>query len=90
MNWEICFSKDSRRFLGDNHLDESSVLNRIVLVLRKFQGEGVSIDVKKLRGAWKEFYRIRDGKLRIIASFQFELHQVYIERIDRRGGVYKP
>ena len=57
--------------------------------MRKFKGEDININIKKLRGEWEGFYRIRFGKLRIIAEFQFEGCRAYIERIDWRGSVYK-
>ena len=34
------------------------------------------------------FYRIRRGKIRIIAEFRFEDSVVFIEVIDWRGNIY--
>jgi len=89
MNWRVDFSKNSLKFLTANNLTEDFVLVKIKLVLRKFKGESVNIDIKKLGGKWDGFYRIRSGKLRIILEFQFEICRVYIEEIDWRGGAYK-
>lgn len=89
MNWCICFSKDSLKFLVKNNLNESIIIEKIKLVLCKFKGEDINIDIKRLRGEWRGFYRIRDGKLRIIVEFHFEDYRVHIERIDWRGNIYK-
>jgi len=89
MNWRIDFSKDSLKFLAKNNLSESIIIEKIKLALRKFKGEDVNVNIKKLRGEWEGFYRIRDGKLRIILQFQFEHFRAYIEQIDWRGSAYK-
>ncbi len=89
MTWRIDFSKDSLKSLSKNNLDENVIIEEIKLVLRKFQGENININIKKLRGKWDGFYRIRNGKLRIILEFQFESFSVYIEKIDWRGNAYK-
>jgi len=89
MTWRIDFSKDALKFLRSNNLKEDFVITQIKLVLQKFKGEKVNVDIKKLSGEWKGFYRIRSGRLRIIIEFHFEYFQVYIEKIDWRGNVYK-
>lgn len=88
MNWRIDFSKAAIEFLKDNNLDEEFVIKKIKSALLKFRSEDVNIDIKKLKGEWEGFYRIRSGKLRIIAEFQFKDFHVYIEKIDFRGNVY--
>jgi mRNA interferase RelE/StbE len=89
MSWRIDFSRNSLKFLIRHNLSESSILEEIKLAIRKFKGENINIDIKKLGGKWDGFYRIRSGKLRIIIEFQFEHYRVYIEEIDWRGNAYK-
>lgn len=89
MNWRIDFSADSLKFLNRNNLTEDFIIDKIKLVLRKFNGEDINIDIKKLGGKWEGFYRIRSGKLRIITEFQFEHYRANIEEIDWRGNAYK-
>ena len=89
MSWCIDFSANSLKFLKQNNLDEGLVLEKLRLAFRKFKGEDVNIDVRKLDGKWDGFYRIRSGKIRIIAEFQFEKSYVCVEEIDWRGNVYK-
>jgi len=89
MNWFIDFSANSLKFLKRNNLEENFIISKIELALRSFKGENINIDIKKLKGEWEGFYRIRSGRLRVIAEFQFEQNRAYIEEIDWRGNVYK-
>ena len=89
MNWRIDFSPSSLKFLKKNNLEENFVIDKIQFTLRKFKGENVNINVKKLSGEWEGFHRIRSGRLRIIVEFQFEQNRAYIEEIDWRGKVSK-
>ena len=89
MNWRIDFSKDALKFLEQNNFKEEFVIDKIKFTLRKFKGEDENIDIKKLKGKWERFYRIRSGKLRIIVEFQFESYRAYIDKIDWRGNAYK-
>ena len=89
MSWRIDFSSNSLKFLKKNNLEENFIIEKIKLVLLRFKGEKVNVDVKKLKGKWEGFYRIRSGRLRVIAEFQFEKNRVYIEEIDWRGNAYK-
>ncbi|TRZ82876.1 hypothetical protein D4R86_01165 [bacterium] len=89
MNWRIDFSSDSLKFLKQNNLEESFVIDKIKFALRKFKGENININIKKLSGKWEGFYRIRSGRLRIIVKFQFGANRAYIEEVDWRGNVYK-
>jgi len=57
--------------------------------LRKLRGEKINVDVKKLKGNWEGYYRLRKGKLRIIFEVNKDDKSIYVERIDFRGEVYK-
>ena len=89
MSWHVDFSKDALKFLEQNNIKEDFVIDKIKFALRKFKGEDVNVDIKKLKGEWEGFYRIRSGKLRIITEFKFENYQAYIDKIDWRGNAYK-
>lgn len=89
MSWQIDFSANSLKFLKRNNLEKDFVINEIILVVRKFRGDDVNVDIRKLGGKWAGFYRIRAGRLRIIVEFQFERCRAYIEEIDWRGNAYK-
>lgn len=89
MKWEICFSRQSTKFLNVNRINEKEILELIKNAIAKFKGEDINVDIKKLHGNWSNFHRIRKGKLRIIAEFDFDNHSVLIEIIDWRGNSYK-
>ena len=88
MKWKIETSKKAEKFLAKNPLGKDKVFELAQRAIRYFRGEDVNIDIKKLTGEWIGFYRIRTGKIRIIAEFRFEDSVVFIEEIDWRGNVY--
>ncbi|MBE0427652.1 MAG: hypothetical protein IBX72_13535 [Nitrospirae bacterium] len=45
-----------------------------------------NIDVKKLKGKWAGYHRIRFGKVRIILNVNFEERRIYVDTIDYRGN----
>ncbi|MCH8986591.1 type II toxin-antitoxin system RelE/ParE family toxin [Patescibacteria group bacterium] len=89
MSWRIETSKDAEKFLEKNELTIKEVKELVVKTIRYFQGEDTNVDIKKLKGKWKGFYRVRIGRIRIITEFDFENSVVFIEEIDWRGNVYK-
>lgn len=89
MSWRIGTSKNAEKFLAKNELTIDEVRELIARALRFFQGEDANVNIKKLKGKWTGFYRIRAGRVRIIAEFDFEDSVVLIEEIDWRGGAYK-
>lgn len=89
MTWQISFSKEANAFLEINNLSKEEIFDLLRRAIQKFQGENINVDIKKLRGKWLCFYRIRKGKLRIIAEFNFDSLSVFIEVIDWRGSAYK-
>jgi mRNA interferase RelE/StbE len=46
-------------------------------------------DIKKMRGEWNGFYRLRIGKIRIIFRVNFEVKELDVYIIGFRGDVYK-
>jgi len=88
MKWEIGFSREAEKFLKRENI-RSEAVAEITKFLKRMKGEPVSVDVKKLKGDWQGFYRIRKSKLRIIFELNFEEYLIYVARVDHRGGVYK-
>ncbi|MEK7564639.1 MAG: hypothetical protein AAB501_00160 [Patescibacteria group bacterium] len=89
MTWRIDFSVDAIKFIKKNNLEEILIIDKIKLAVRKFRGEDININIKKLSSSWDGFYRIRSGKLRIVVEFQFENFRAQVEVIDWRGSAYK-
>lgn len=89
MKWSISLSRDASDFLVRNKVSEEEIFDLVRRSLFKFSGENINVDIKKLKGAWSGFYRIRRRKLRVIVEFNFDNFSVFIEQIDWRGSVYK-
>ena len=53
------------------------------------KGSDENIDVKRIKGKWKGYYRIRIGKVRIILKVDFKEKTIFVDRMDYRGRVYK-
>ncbi|MEE8131509.1 MAG: type II toxin-antitoxin system RelE/ParE family toxin [Candidatus Paceibacterota bacterium] len=88
MNWKISFSRDALKFIEKEKIAETEIIDIIRKAIFVFQGEDFNIDIKKLKGRWLGFYRIRIGKIRILTEFDFDNLSVFIERIDWRGRAY--
>lgn len=89
MSWKIELSKNAEKFLSKNELAIDKVREIAAGAIHSFRGEDVNIDIKKLKGKWIGFYRVRTGRIRIIAEFNFENSVVFIDEIDWRGNAYK-
>ena len=89
MNWRIDISKSTETFLDKNQFTREEVNDLIRKAIHYFQGERINIDIKKLKRKWAGFYRIRRGRIRTIAEFDFDSSVVFIEEIDWRGSVYR-
>lgn len=87
--WKIEIGKQTDKFLKQENIDD----NELLLVIKKFvnylKGEDENINVKKLKGKWLGYYRIRLGRLRIIVKVDFKGKVIFIDRMDYRGDVYK-
>ncbi len=88
MKWTVRYSKQTSKFLEKNSIDslDSDIRKAIKKVVIM---ENTNINIKKMKGEWKGFYRIRQGDLRIIIRFEAEKKIVFVHRIGWRGNVYK-
>jgi len=87
--FKVIFSKNSKSFLDKNPEYKSRVLDISRKFLKLISGEKEHIDIKKMKGDWEGFYRVRSGKTRIILSIYIDREEIYIERIGFRGDVFK-
>ena len=88
MKWKIEYSKQANKFAKQHELF-SSVREEIHKFLLKMIGVTINLDVKRLKGNWEGFLRIRKGRLRIILTVDEQNKIIYIDKIDFRGSVYK-
>ncbi len=74
MKWYIDFSKSSLKFISKNNVSEGDIISIVIK------------GIKKMKGSWKGFYRVRMGKMRLLINIDFEnLRIYYIDKIDYRG-----
>jgi len=85
----IDFSARAEKFLKQNQISRENIFKLLSLAIKKFQGEKVNIDIKKMKGKWEKFHRIRKGEMRIIANFDFDNSSIFVDVIDWRGSAYK-
>jgi mRNA interferase RelE/StbE len=91
---KLRFSKSAVKFL--EKLDAKNI-NRIreklAGLLHLIDEQGVipfaELDIKKLKGDWDGFFRLRVGKIRIIFTVDSDANELLVYEIDFRGDVYK-
>jgi len=91
---EITYLKRADKFFSKNSdtLSKEKSNELIIKAVRKIVlNENTNIDLKKLKGELQSYYRIRQGKFRIL--FELNNNQIIISAIvndiDFRGDVYK-
>lgn len=87
--WEIDVSRQADKFVKKENIKDDKVLSLIQKFINYSKGMNENIDVKKLKGKWAGYHRIRFGKIRIILKVNFEERKIYVDTIDYRGDVYK-
>ena len=87
--WKIDLSKQADKFAEKANIND----DQIQLLIQKFinysKGLDENIDVRKMKGKWKGYHRIKIGKIRMILRVDFKERVVFLDRIDYRGRVYK-
>ncbi len=87
--WKIEISNQTDKFIKRENIDDNELLSLIQKFINYLKGEDENINIKKLKGKWLGFYRIRFGRVRIILKVDFKYKVVSIDRMDYRGDVYK-
>lgn len=70
MKWDIEYSKRANDFI-EGHGIKDKVRESVKNFILKITGTNINIDIKKLKGEWAGYYRIRKGKLRIVLKPYF-------------------
>ena len=94
MNLEIHYLKRADKFFLKNSTIFSKEKSKELIIksLKKLLlKEDVNIDVKRLKGSFQKFYRIRSGKIRILFELKDESIKIIaiVNDIDFRGNIYK-
>ena len=88
--WIVEIGKQSEKFLDNNSPDiRDIVYDKIRNVIEWLENKNnLIVDLKKLKGAYLGFYRIRACKVRIIISIDKINHIIKIQNINFRGNIY--
>jgi len=89
MSWRINYSSQAAKFIQKNPPHVDGIKDCLKIFIKKLSGETVALDIKKMKGAWEGFLRIRKGNIRIILSVVENEKTIQINVIDFRGDVYK-
>lgn len=90
----IIFRKKAIKFLEKSDPEDVEIIreqiNKIVIAIEE---QGIipftELDIKKMKGEWEGFYRLRVGKNRIIFTVDIENKNVEIYVIGARADIYK-
>lgn len=87
MKWQVSYSKRANKFIKKEKI-EDKIRTTIEKFILKYVGENINMDVKKLKGAWHGYYRIRIGEMRIIVKADKDTKHIIVDVVDFRGSVY--
>ncbi|PIQ94377.1 MAG: hypothetical protein COV68_04915 [Nitrospirae bacterium CG11_big_fil_rev_8_21_14_0_20_41_14] len=87
--WQIELSRQADKFAKKENIKDDEILNLVKKVINYSKGLDENIDVKKMKGKWKGYYRIKIGKVRMILRIDFKNKIAFIDKIDFRGNIYK-
>jgi mRNA interferase RelE/StbE len=90
----VKFHKQAIKFLQKaNPEDVARIQGQLSQLLIAVEEQGVIpftiLDIKKMKGEWEGFYRLRVGKIRVIFTVSLDSADVEIYTIGARGDVYK-
>jgi len=88
MKWAIEYSRRAKDFIEEQEIQDK-VRDSLRDFILKISGSSINIDVKKLKGAWAGYYRIRKGNVRIIMKPDGESRTIFVDIVDFRGSVYR-
>lgn len=87
--WKIDLSKQADKFIEKKNIKEDKLLFLIQKFINYSKGLDENVDVKKMKGKWKGYHRIKIGKVRMILKVDFKERQILVDRIDYRGRAYR-
>lgn len=93
MRWRIEVSKASQKFIKKNKIRDADIISYLGKAVQKLQGQKTNVDLRRMKGQWEDFFRLRIGKIRIIFKIDFEnksIGSISEEMfINKRHGVRK-
>ena len=90
----VRFRKQPIKFLKKSNPQEiENIRSSIKLISLTIEEQGIipftELDIKRMKGDWKGYYRLRIGKNRVIFTVDFDSKDVVIYAIGARGDIYK-
>lgn len=83
MIWKLEYRKQAYEFLK-----KKGVLEKVEMkIIEYIRGE--KQDIKRLKGNWKDFLRLRVGRIRVIFKIDLDNQVVAIVKAGFRGKIYK-
>ncbi len=93
MEWRVRIHRRALRFLEELGSDERARVEEKIRELLEALEEGVlpyrRLDIRKLRGEWEGFLRLRVGDIRVIFRVDVDSKTLYIYSIHRRSKAYR-
>lgn len=92
MEWKLRIHRKALKFLEEISEEErkrvEEKLNDLLKTLESGALLHTRLDVKKLKGTWEGFFRIRVGRIRVIFKIEIENKEVLVYNIHYRGQAY--
>jgi len=92
MGWTVRFHRNAKKFLKGLDEDRRNLVLSKLDELRECLEEGIfsvkRLDLKKLKGKWEGFFRLRVGDLRVVFRVDTSQKVVFVYHIHFRGKVY--
>ena len=90
----VKFHKQAIKFFHKaNPEDVARIQGQLSQLLIAVEEQGIIpftvLDIKKMKGKWEGFYRLRVGKIRVIFTVSLDSTDVEIFTIGPRGDIYK-
>lgn len=90
----VKFRKQAIKFLQKTTLEDAAkIQGQLSQLLIAIEEQGIipfnDLDIKKMKGEWEWFYRLRIGKIRVIFAVNLDSASIEIYTIGARGDVYK-
>ncbi len=91
---KILFSKSAIKFLENLPPKQTEKVRiKIKELFLSVEEKGIipykELQIKSLEGSWKNFLRMRIGKIRVIFKIDLRNEELLIYEIDFRGNIYK-
>ena len=90
---KVEFSKRAAKFLKKLDSDKQRLVRVKITTLETSLTERKALpfdqlDIKKMKGNWRGYFRVRIGQIRIIFTIRLEADRLYIYDISFRGSAY--